>query len=199
MEISEFELVEGLAREHCWELYERAFAGLRAAAVQRHLMYRDEFDAVMADKRVAKLVVSDGTGPDVRVAALATFTNHLDAVPLISPEFFAARWPDLYADGLIWYVGFLAIDPDFWRTPASALLVREICRAPAASGGIVGVDICDHNESTRRMSTGLLRLGRAVSTQTTLHRLDAQTFWAYEFPGPVDLAAAERALADEPA
>ncbi|MFN0283760.1 MAG: hypothetical protein ACKVZ6_17540 [Kineosporiaceae bacterium] len=186
MELLECEVVAGLSLEGCWDLYHRAFEGLRSQAVQRHLMYRDEFDDVMADKRVAKLVVTDRSGGVERLAAVATFTNHLDAVPLVSPEYFRARWPELYDAGLIWYVGFLAIDPDYWRTSASALLVRTICSAPAASGGIVGVDICEFNESTQRMSTGLLRLGRAVSTETTLHRLDAQVFWAYEFPRPDD-------------
>jgi hypothetical protein len=196
MEISEFELVEGLALEHCWELYERAFAGLRAAAVQRHLMYRDEFDGVMADKRVAKLVVTDGTGDDLRIAALATFTNHLDAVPLISPEYFAARWPDLHADGLIWYVGFLAVEPDYWRSSAAARIVTSIGRTVASSGGIIAIDVCDRNEATLQMSRGFLRFGRAISVSATLHRLDAQTYWAYEIPAPVDLTALETAAAE---
>lgn len=180
MEVHELTVADEATREECWAVYERAFGPLRARAVQRHLMYRHELDEVLSDPRVVKYVVRDHG----RVAALATLTNDLSAVPLVSPEYFQTRWPEHYAARRVWYVGFLGIDPDHRRTSASALLVEAICAQPAVSGGVVGVDICDFNEETLRMSRGLARLGRAVSTETVLHRLDAQTFWAYEFPQP---------------
>ncbi len=190
MRLWKFDVVDDADRAEVWDVYRRCFADLRAKAVQRHLMHRAELDEVFADERVRKLVVRDepedaavgGDLPRGRVAAIATVTNHLDAVPLISPEFFAARWPELSARRLVWYVGFLAIHPDFRRTSASSILVAEICDAPAAAGGVVAVDICDYNESAIRLPVGLLRLGRAVSTHVELRRLDAQTYWAYEFP-----------------
>ncbi len=40
--------------EPAWELYVEAFAELRTTAAQRHVMYRSEFDEVMADPRVTK-------------------------------------------------------------------------------------------------------------------------------------------------
>ena len=59
-------------------------------------MYRAEFHDVLADERVDKYVV---TAPDGSLAALATMTNELAVVPLISPDYFAHRWPELYAAG----------------------------------------------------------------------------------------------------
>ena len=41
-----------------WKLYSQAFDDLRYLAVQRHVMYGDEFDAVMADALVEKYLVS---------------------------------------------------------------------------------------------------------------------------------------------
>lgn len=98
-----------------WSLYENAFDDLRSLAVQRHLMLRPEFDELMLDKRVMKYAVRDEERG--RVAALATMTNDLHAVHLISPEYFQRRWPQLYAEQRIWYVSFVAVEPDY-QAPA---------------------------------------------------------------------------------
>src|SRR5690348_4815073 len=96
--------------DRAWSLYLKAFEELKTVAVQRHVMHRAEFDAVMADERVWKYRATGPDDPDV-VTALATVTNDLPAMPLISPEYFAHRWPQLYAEARIWYLGFFAIDP----------------------------------------------------------------------------------------
>ena len=51
------EVVDGDLREQAWTLYSESFDELRYLAVQRHVMYRDEFDAVMADPRVEKFLL----------------------------------------------------------------------------------------------------------------------------------------------
>ncbi|WP_369812603.1 GNAT family N-acetyltransferase [Kineosporia sp. A_224] len=180
MEVHELTVVDDTTREECWAVYERAFGPLRARAVQRHLMHRHEFDEVLSDPRVDKYVAVDGS----RVVAMATLTNDLSAVPLISPEYFQTRWPEHYAAGHVWYVGFLGIDPDYRRTSVSALLIRALGARAAVTGGVVGVDICDFNEETLRLARSIRTLGRVVSAESVLHRLDAQTFWAYEVPQP---------------
>ena len=92
--------------EQAWQLYGVAFSHLNALTVQRHLMYRSEFDDVMTDRRIEKwLAYSD----DGVLLGLATYTNQLSAWPLISPEYFARRWPAHYADSRIWYCGFVAV------------------------------------------------------------------------------------------
>ncbi|HEU4347241.1 MAG TPA: hypothetical protein VFR35_05580, partial [Actinoplanes sp.] len=48
------QITGGELREALWKLYEEAFRELRSLAVQRHLMYRSEFDEVMNDCRVQK-------------------------------------------------------------------------------------------------------------------------------------------------
>ena len=45
--------------DELWPLYNDAFEELRSTAVQRHLMSRDEFDDVMADRRVAKVMAAN--------------------------------------------------------------------------------------------------------------------------------------------
>jgi hypothetical protein len=66
--------------DEAWILYTEAFRELNALAVQRHLMYRHEFDEVVADRRVRKYLAVDDGG---RLTGLATYTNHLEAMPLL--------------------------------------------------------------------------------------------------------------------
>jgi GNAT superfamily N-acetyltransferase len=164
-----------------WDLYQRAFDDLRSLAVQRHLMTSDEFLEVMADPRVIKYVISDSERG--RLGALATMTNHLAAVPLISPDYFSRRWPELYAEARIWYVSFVAVDPDYQGTGAMAAMIGRMCQEIGDSGGVICVDICEH-ETRQRLSTAIEQLGNTYSPGVRRIRMDAQVYWAYEFPTP---------------
>jgi hypothetical protein len=61
-------------------------------------------------------------------------------------------------------------------------LLRQMYQPIEAVDGTVFVDVCSHNEEVQQLPRmiGLILdrvAGRAVST-----RLDAQSFWMYEFP-----------------
>ncbi|GLY17780.1 GNAT family N-acetyltransferase [Kineosporia rhizophila] len=164
-----------------WKLYENAFDDLRSLAVQRHLMLRPEFEELMQDKRVTKYAIRDEERG--RVAALATATNELDAVHLISPEYFERRWPELYAQKRIWYVSFVAVEPDYQGTGAMTQLIEMVCRDAGASSGLICLDICEH-ETRERLATAIEQLARTYLPGVRRERLDAQVYWAYTFPEP---------------
>lgn len=167
--------------EPAWDLYNAAFAELRATAVQRHLMSRTEFEDMMHDRRVRKYVGVDDTG---RPGGLATFTNHLDAVPLISPDYFQHRWPAHYAERRIWYVGFVAVHPGDRGTGAFERIVAEMYRSVEGQHAIVGLDVCRRNEDyglPRAIQSVLSKLDSGVVRR---RRVDEQSYWLYEFdPG----------------
>jgi hypothetical protein len=165
--------------EQLWGLYQRSFEELRAAAVQRHLMTHSEFRAVMTDDRVDKFVVTDDAG---RVGAMATMTNELDAVPLIAPEYFAARWPLLYDEKRVWYVGFVAVDPDHQNAHAMAGLIGRMCAEVGRGSGVICVDICRYREAASRLSEVIERQANRFTPGVTRVELDAQLYWGYEFP-----------------
>jgi ribosomal protein S18 acetylase RimI-like enzyme len=166
-----------------WHLHELAFDELRTQAAQAHQLDRHGFEAVLDDKRVAKyLVLDDAAGG--RPCGISTLTNDLDAVPLISPEYYQQRWPEYYRKQLIWYVGFLAVHPDYQRSGAVAQLISAMCEAAAGTGGIVAADICEFNEATLRLPIAIARLARNYAPGVTPQRLDAQVYWAFEFPQP---------------
>ena len=170
-----------------WQLHERAFEELRVRAAATHQLDRAAFEAVMDDDRVGKYIIRDETHGG-RPCGISTLTNDLGAAPLISPAFYARRWPDYHRQQLIWYVGFLAVDPDYQGTGAVATLIGRMCEEAAGSGGIIAADICEYNEATLRLPMAIARLASTFSPGVTPHRLDAQVYWAFEFPEPADAA-----------
>lgn len=165
-----------------WQLYQRAFAELRVTAAQRHVMLHEEFVTVLGDPRVIKYVVQD-TARD-RLSGLATMTNDLEAVPLISPEYFAHRYPGTVATASLWYVGFVAVDPDYQGTGTFGMIIGEACRRVAPSGGVICLDVSEGSEIVHHLPSAIERIGNTFAPGTTKRRLDAQVYWAYQFPTP---------------
>jgi ribosomal protein S18 acetylase RimI-like enzyme len=170
-----------------WRLYNEAFDELRTTAVQRHIMVREEFDGVMRDERVAKYLVFD-TDQDGRVCALGTMTNDLDAVPLISPDYFRRRWPTHFAESRIWYIVFVAVHPDYQGAGVVELLARELYRVVSAAGGVAALDVCRRNDQIRRLPQGLHRMLERSYGLVHSDRMDEQSYWFYEFPASPDSA-----------
>ena len=165
-----------------WELYQRAFAEMRTMAVQRHVMHRPEFDAMLADPRVTKYVVHDAVR--TRLSGLATMTNQLDAAPLISPDYFAHHYPDSVAAGILWYVSFVAVDPDYQGTGTMGLIIGEMCQQVGPTGGMICLDIAEQNEEVHHLPAAIDRIGNTFAPGVVKRRLDSQVFWAYQFPTP---------------
>jgi hypothetical protein len=173
-------VVEGLEAETCWSFYDRAFEALRVRAAQRHALNRGEFDAQMADRRVIKHIVFDAQNP-TKPVGMTTLTNDLSAVPLISPEFYQARWPEFYAAQQIWYVGFLAVDPDYHGTGVLAQMIGSMCALIPLQGGVIAADICQFNQDAMSLPDAFARLAGTFTRQPEKQRLDTQVFWGYEF------------------
>ena len=160
-----------------WQMYEQAFRDLNRMAVQRHLMHRSEFEEVMRDQRVTKYLCLEDDGT---MLGMSTFTNDLDAVPLIAPEYFEYHWPDLYAAQKIWYIGFLAVHPDAQGRRAFAQLAEQMYLVAAAQDGLVGLDLCNHNNDVRHMSR-VLRIMAQRLGRSSLDLIDQQSYWLYRF------------------
>jgi ribosomal protein S18 acetylase RimI-like enzyme len=183
-------LVPADLTNHLWRLYNEAFDELRSTAVQRHIMVRDEFDGVMRDDRVAKYLVFDtdqdgafDTDQDGRLCALGTMTNDLDAVPLISPDYFRRRWPTHFAESRIWYIVFVAVHPDYQGAGVVELLAAELYRVVSARNGVAALDVCRRNDQIRRLPQGLHRMLERSYGLVLSDRMDEQSYWFYEFPG----------------
>lgn len=164
-----------------WRLYQRAFEDLKVLAVQRHVMFHGEFEGLLADERVAKYVV---TAPDGTVVALATMTNDLPAVPLVSPEYFAHRWPALYEKQAVWYVCFVAVDPGHQSQGVMQRIIDAMCEEVSGHGGVICLDVCEFRETSVRLPMAIEVQANRSTPGIRRVRLDAQVFWGYEFPSP---------------
>jgi hypothetical protein len=173
--------LDGDLAEQAWKLYDTAMAPLNQLAVQRHLMHRSEFNEVATDRRVDKVLTYDN---DASLIGLATFTNHLDAVPLISPAYFEHHWPDLYREHRIWYIGFVVVADHARTSPAFVEAFAHYYRVAAAADGIIGLDVCAHNETTRRLPLIIaLQLRRISDGNSRYRRADEQSYWIYDMNG----------------
>ncbi|GLW30781.1 hypothetical protein [Actinoplanes regularis] len=166
--------------ETAWGLYLEAFEELNSRAVQRHLMYRSEFDEVMQDPRVDKYLALEIDGT---LVGLSCYTNNLDAIPLIAPAYFERHYPEHYHAKRIWYIVFVAVKPAAQGRDAFAQMSEQMYLVAATQNGLVGLDVCSYNDDVRHMSRVFrLLIGRLCNFNMTFEQIDQQSFWLYNFP-----------------
>lgn len=176
MKIDVAKTLDGGQLDEAWRLYEQAFTGLNAFAVQRHLMYRSEFDGVAADVRIQKWLALDDDGT---LLGLATYTNDLAAWPLVSEAYFARRWPEHFAEQRIWYCGYVAVPSH--RQGVFGELVEAMYVEAALHRGIICLDVCRHNEMMFHLPQTIERmLSRISNGEVRTERADTQSFFTYE-------------------
>lgn len=193
LELVVLPVVSGELRERAWDAYCDAFAELRTAAIQRHVMTRGEFDAVMADDRVQVLMAQHDGG---RIAGIATLANDLEAMPLVSPDFFRARWPEHYAAGRCWYIGLVGVRPSEQGGGAFQLIVGSVAATLGPRGGVLVLDVPQRNVDAFHVPKAVKRIADAVVKDVTIEMVDAQSYWAYTTPVPAAAAPTEVDLRD---
>jgi hypothetical protein len=173
--------VDGDLAKEARDLYYDAFRELNAFAANRHLMTDEEFYAVMADERITKFLILDDGGS---LAGLITWTNHLEAVPLIAPEYYRRRWPEHVEQGRYFYIPFFATGPAARHSGAFVEGFAELFRIAEPVDGLVGLDICVFNEQQHRLPQTILVLLKRMSGGRSLsERSDEQSFWTFDLTG----------------
>jgi GNAT superfamily N-acetyltransferase len=178
MSVATMQIVAADLREQAWKLYLEAFDPLRHTAVQRHVMYDGEFDAVMADPRVDKYLIYDEDGT---LQGLGTITNQMESMPLVSPDYFAARWPERLAEGRVFYIGFVAVHPNAHGSGIFAELVQAMTSVVAACDGVAVLDVCRHNHKKLHLPRMISILASTWAPHVEMVDLDAQTYIGYDF------------------
>jgi hypothetical protein len=172
-------VVPRVIADMAWELYLSAFAELRTLACQRHVLHRHEFDDTMTDARITKFLGFDGPV----LTSLAIRTTDLDAVPLVSPEYFNARYPRQYAARSVYYIGFFAVRVDYQGTGALLELMHALMDGVPADA-VVGMDISGVRKSMH-LQKAVGRMARTISPTARTVKLDEQSYYAYEL-SPTD-------------
>ncbi|HEX8510197.1 MAG TPA: hypothetical protein VF635_11985 [Propionibacteriaceae bacterium] len=164
-------------RERFYELYLEAFGPMRTLAPARQVLHHDEFLDEMADPRVLKYVAWDHEGEPV---ALATLTSDLSTVPWISPEYFAARYPEQAARRAVYYLGFALAHPTRRSTPAFRQVFVTILHKLAREKAVCAYDMCGFNNQTVGLAQHIETVGGQL-VDGFVEVLDTQTYYGATF------------------
>lgn len=159
-----------------WDLYSEVFADINLLAAQRHLMSWFEFDEMCAEPVIQKHLAYDGDD----LIGMSVITNELRAWPLISPEFFAHRFPQQYKHKAIWYVGFVGCRPVGRAVHAFSELIRSMWPQVMDSHGLAVMDYCAYNVAMNRLPERSLKVQQRLNPLVVMERIDSQGFYAFD-------------------
>ena len=164
-----------------YQLYRETFGPLQTQAVARQILHEAEFLEEMVDPRVNKYVAWDEDG---EVIGISTLTSDLSTVPWISPEFFAARYPDHAARGAVYYMGWTLVRQERQGGRVFATMLRRMTEQIGDEQAVVAWDMCMVNDRP-----GSPRRGNAMlesMADVTIETIDRQTYYAGTFDSLVD-------------
>ncbi|OLE21522.1 MAG: hypothetical protein AUG44_27310 [Actinobacteria bacterium 13_1_20CM_3_71_11] len=160
-------------------IYVTAFDPLRTRAAARHLLSAQEFAAEMTDERIEKYVAWSAEGQPI---ALTTLTGDLAAVPWVSPDYYAARYPEHFARGALFYLGYTLVHPDHERHGVFARIAARIVRRCTEARAVCAFDVCGHNDDVHQIGRSIAALSRSLDMK--VETADVQTYYAAVFNGP---------------
>jgi hypothetical protein len=170
-------VVTGPAAESLYRLYRRSFEPLRTRAAARQVLTRAEFFSQMEDSRIDKYIAWEGEEEPV---GIVTVTRHLDAVPWVSPEFYADRYPEQWSRQAVYYLGFTLARRAIRRTSFLDTIVRLCVEPLVAERAVIAYDVCSYNDDVLGFSTRIAEmLGRFSRSQPV--ELDSQVYYSVDF------------------
>lgn len=163
--------------DELWQrVYLPAFEPIRAKAAQRHVLFWEEYLALMQDPAIRKFVTTDDDGEPI---GLGLITNDLSAVSLIEPAFYEAKHPKLFAEGRIWYVVLVCAAPG--HRDVYADLLTTMCALVDESNGIAEMDFCMLNMIDRKLAVAAQAiLSRHLGRRIPYAIRDAQTYVTFD-------------------
>jgi GNAT superfamily N-acetyltransferase len=166
---------DALARRY-WPLYDEAFAALRTASPCRQFLTEDEFMEEMGDPRILKFVLWD----EDEAVGMALVAEELSAVPWVSPDYFAVRFPLEYAEGRLFYFGALLTAPHARRAGNAKRLLAALSEHVASVDGIAAFDCAAVNVP---YVPDLVAAIADEVTDLTPQQIDSQHYYAYKTSG----------------
>jgi pyruvoyl-dependent arginine decarboxylase len=175
--------VDYVTARRYYALYVETFGEMETQAVARQLLHEEEFLAEMLDPRVHKYVAWD---EDDLAIGMTTLTSDLETVPWVSPQYFAHHYPDHYARGACYYIGFTLVHPDYRGGHLFHAMLSAMAQSVIDNRGVVGWDMCLANED-RGLGASAVRLLNSLG-DVDIAPIDRQTYFAVAFNGPLETA-----------
>ncbi len=104
-------------------------------------------------------------------------------MPWISPEYFAARYPEHTARNAVFYLGFTLVAPQHRRSHVFQFMIEEVIDRVLAARGVCGWDVCAYNERVLGFSDMVGSLLHAHA-DCTVTEVDTQSYSVVEMHGP---------------
>lgn len=169
-----------LAQAHVpafYELYLGAFEHLKRRSATRQVLTRSEFFAQMTDPRVDKYIAWGADGAPI---GLTTLTRHLGSVPWVSPEFFEDRYPEQWARGAVYYLGFTLAHPTQRHRSFVETMLCVGIEEMVVEGAVIAYDACAYNEAALRFSDRVRSVLQSYPS-SRLDLVDTQSFSCITF------------------
>jgi hypothetical protein len=131
----------------------------------------------MRDPRIDKYVAWEKEEEPV---GLITLTRDLEAVPWVSPDYYAARYPEQAARKAIYYLGFTLARPRVRRTGFLETVTRMCIEPLVAERAVLAYDLCSYNKDVLSFSTLIAEtFGKFSPSQPEV--LDSQVYYGVNF------------------
>ncbi|QIG43665.1 GNAT family N-acetyltransferase [Nocardioides anomalus] len=156
-----------------YQLYVATFGQLDTEAAGRQLLTEEEFLEEMLDPRVHKYIAWD---EDDKAIGMSTLATDVATLPWVSPTYFQHHWPEEFARGAIYYLGFTLVHPAHRGAGIFQLMIRTALQRVVDDRGVAAWDSCQANDE-RGMNATAVRLVEEVSGVTPTI-VDRQTYYA---------------------
>lgn len=163
-----------------YEIYWESWQGMLDTSPTRQYLLFEEFALEATDPRVLKFILwREGGQP----AAMAFVASDLSIVPWCSPEFYAARFPEHYREGRIFYVGSIVVHPSQRQGTVIRALLRAITLHIVEVRGIAAFE-CSHYMYLKGWHKLIASVGHLFSDLDAQDLGQPQHYFAYVISGP---------------
>lgn len=166
-------------REKIWRLYETAFRPITELAVSREMLFRHEFDELVADPMNRLWVLWSDDQP----IGATMITTDIGITRYLSRSYFEHHYPDHVLRNALHYVLFVVVHPAHVARGAMLRLARESFGLEAEEGALVIFDAPMVNQPGERggMAELVGRLAKMVSPGSETTQIEVQRYYAIDF------------------
>lgn len=161
-----------------WEVYTAAYAQLSALDVTREELFRDEFEALLADPANRIWVVREDNVP----IAMSLIATDIGSTRYLSRAYFEKHFPERMAAGLVHYVMWVVVHPDWQASAATFHLARGGLAVEQEEGALLVFDLPDSNQPNEEGGGAelLYRLAQMVG-DVSLKSFGLSRYYALDF------------------
>ena len=104
-------------------------------------------------------------------------------MPWVSPEYYAAQFPEQAARGALYYLGFTLVHPRARRGTVFTDMMEPVLSRLVEERAVACSDVCAFNNAAHGFEGNVISL-LGSATGATVEVLDSQTYYCAQFTQP---------------